>query len=262
MAGVVALVSIFHGYSQARRLRLSDTGGIGEFAPTEFVPMSTEINIFNSAFKPPISERFQAYNDVHSALKRLSTTLFRFQRSPEYEPVLFDARAIQLFARFNVAICSGDTLPQVAPAHYDAFAKAMNSHDDSGFGWAYIEDGVIVWDETANLTPADPESFCVLDHEITEGRILGADEVAVSTTYFENAERLVLLDQCRETKYYQLRQNKKNERHGLTLADIHTKEAKDKFAMKRKALLDAASTSKKQKVAEGGAGGDGDATMN
>jgi hypothetical protein len=113
-----------------------------------------------------ISEHFQAYNTVHSALKRLSPTLFRFQRNSEYEPVLFTATCIRVFAEYNVAVCFGKTLPEVAPAHYIIFAKAMNEWDDSGFGWAYIEDGMIVWDEMQKLTPADPESFCVLDHEI------------------------------------------------------------------------------------------------
>ncbi|KAJ7871631.1 hypothetical protein B0H14DRAFT_3439353 [Mycena olivaceomarginata] len=139
---------------------------------------ATEPNVFDFNYKPPISERFQAYNVVHSALKRLSPRLFRFQRNSEYGPVHFTAA----FAEYSITVCFGKTLP---------------------------EDGVIVWDETKKLTPADPESFCVFDHEIMEGHILGDNEVAVSTTYFENAERLVQLDQRCETKYYNERQDKR-----------------------------------------------------
>jgi hypothetical protein len=88
-----------------------------------------------------------------------------------------------------------------------------------------------------------------------EGRILGANEVAVSTTYFENAECLVQLDQRRETKYYNERQDKHNGRTALTIADIQTKEAQARFAKRRKALVEAAALKKKKDAEEGGLNG-------
>jgi hypothetical protein len=163
-----------------------------------------------------------------------------------------------MFADYNVALCSGDSLPAVAPAFYENFAKAMNNCDDSGFGWAYLEDRLIVWDDES-LTPADASSFCVLDDEIIDGRLLGPNETAVTTAYFRNAERLVAQDQRRETKYYEERQEKKNKKkaQGPTLADVQTKEGKADFARKRKALQDAAAA-RKQKVMEGSGAGAGE----
>jgi hypothetical protein len=114
---------------------------IEEFTPTKSVSIAaTEPNIFDFDYKPPISERFQAYNVVHSALKRLSPTLFRFQRNSGYEPVLFTAACVRVFAEYNITVCFGKTLPEMAPVHYSIFAEAMNDWDNSGFGWAYIED--------------------------------------------------------------------------------------------------------------------------
>jgi hypothetical protein len=85
---------------------------------------------------------------------------------------------------------------------------------------------------------ADPESYCVLDHETTD-RLWGKDEVATIKKYFENAERLIYLEQQRETKYWKLRQEKKAIRQD-PVPDVHSKEARDNFAKKRKALEEAA----------------------
>ncbi|KAJ7939941.1 hypothetical protein B0H13DRAFT_1850141 [Mycena leptocephala] len=135
----------------------------------------------------------------------------------------------------------------------------MNAHDKSGYGWAYILDnGVIVWDE--KLTPADADSFCVLDHEITTERILAKDEVAVSLAYYENAERLIQQAHHRETKWWKIRQSKKLSRQHDTGLDIHSTEARDKFANKRKELEAAAAQAEaaaRQKENDGGAGEDG-----
>lgn len=215
-----------------------------EFAPPSSTPMP-QPSIFDSAFMPTdLSDRFIAFNKVHDALKRLNKRTFRFAR-PGLEPVLFDARTIRLYADYSVAVCSGDDLPDLAPAFYIAFAKEMNAYDDSGYGWPYIENGLIVWDD--KLTPADPDSYCVLDHETTD-RLLGMGEVAVTQRYFENAERLIHLEQQRETKYWKMRQEKKAIRHD-PIPDVHTKEAKANFAKKRKGLEDSAAdiTAKKQK---------------
>ncbi|KAJ7867504.1 hypothetical protein B0H14DRAFT_2572793 [Mycena olivaceomarginata] len=102
--------------------------------------------------------RQTAYNAVHSALKRLSPTLFRFQRNFDYEPVLFTATCIRVFAQYNVGVCFGKTLPEVAPAHYIIFVKAMNEWDDSGFGWAYIEDGFVPQSRKAGVSKNTAQS--------------------------------------------------------------------------------------------------------
>ncbi|KAJ7656207.1 hypothetical protein B0H17DRAFT_1146267 [Mycena rosella] len=113
----------------------------------------------------------------------------------------------------------------------------MNSNDDSGFGWAYIDEtsGTIVWNDA--LHPANPDTFCVLDHEIVN-RFLPEGEVAVTEMYFENAERLIKADQARELKYFRQRQEKKGK--GTGAPDVYAKASKDNFARKRQLLLDAA----------------------
>ncbi|KAJ7813257.1 hypothetical protein B0H13DRAFT_2382609 [Mycena leptocephala] len=124
------------------------------------------------------------------------------------------------------------------------------------FTWAYLEDGLIVWDDES-LTPADASSFCVLDDEIIDGCLLRPKKTAVTTAYFRNAERLVAQDQRRETKYYEERQEKnKKKAQGPTLADVQTKEGKADFTRKCKVLQDAAAT-RKQKVLEGSGTGAG-----
>ncbi|KAJ7759011.1 hypothetical protein DFH07DRAFT_934986 [Mycena maculata] len=198
--------------------------------------MSTELTVFDSATAPAgLSDRMLAFNSIHYGLKRHNKRYFHFSQGSG-EPVIFDARTIRLYADYNVALCSGEDIPDLAPAFYIAFAKEMNTHDESGFGWAYIEDGVIVWDD--KLTPANPESYCVLDHETTD-RLLGPDEVAVSKPYVENAERLIYMEQQRDLKYYRLRQEKKLQRVDPVF-DVTSKAAKDNFAKKRKALEEAA----------------------
>ncbi|KAJ6615787.1 hypothetical protein B0H10DRAFT_1949668 [Mycena sp. CBHHK59/15] len=114
-----------------------------------------------------------------------------------------------------------------------------NDHDDLGYAWAYIQDGLIVWDD--KMTLADPDSFCVLEHEITEC-FVGRDEVTVTKCFVENAERLAYLEQQRETKYWKMCQDKKAVGNH-SLPDVHSKDAKAAFAKKCKALEDAATAS-------------------
>ncbi|KAJ7264602.1 hypothetical protein C8J57DRAFT_1623283 [Mycena rebaudengoi] len=210
--------------------------------------MSSAFDIFNSSFSTELSDRFQAYNSVHPALKRISHRYFRYHNSEMADGVLFDAHMIKLYADYNVALCVGDDIPDCAPAFYLTFAKQMNQWDTSGYVWAYIEDGLLVWDN--KLTVADPDSYCVADRETSERPMLGKDEVAITQTYFKNAERLVHQEQQREVKWFNIRQERKAGKSSETIPDVHSLEAKNHIARKRKALEDAAAaeSAKRQKV--------------
>ncbi|KAJ7105323.1 hypothetical protein C8R44DRAFT_943242 [Mycena epipterygia] len=137
---------------------------------------------------------------------------------------------------------------------YVYFAKEMNAKDDCGYGWAYIEEGVIVWDE--KLTVADPDSYCVLDTETTD-RIMPVGHVAVSEAYRANAERLILRASLQDNKHTRIREQKKALKERDSGPDIHTADAKDAFARKRKAIKDAAiaTAAKKAKIAADEAAG-------
>ncbi|KAJ7814375.1 hypothetical protein B0H13DRAFT_1924853 [Mycena leptocephala] len=213
--------------------------------------MSADLNVFLSSFDTSgLTERHRAYNEVHSVLKRIHKRYFRF-KFLHYASTILDARTIRLFTDYNAAIVHGDDLPELEPAFYTQFAKVMNDHDDSGFGWAYLENDLIVWDE--KLTPADAESFCVLDMETTDN-ILGRDEVAVTKLYYANAERLKRQAEKREVKYANQRQEKKN-LISEAIPDVNSKDARDSFANKRKILENAAAEAarKKQKGDNGNA---------
>ncbi|KAJ7113918.1 hypothetical protein C8R44DRAFT_881484 [Mycena epipterygia] len=174
---------------------------------------------------PPTTMVAHSVFDTDYAPPRIDKCTFRYT-NPLLEPVLFDLRTIRLYANYNVALCSGEGIPEAVPAFYVYFAKEMNAKDDCGYGWAYIEEGVIVWDE--KLTVADPDSYCVLDTETTD-HIMPVGHVAVSEAYHANAERLIL----------------------------RATDAKDVFAHKRKAIKDTAiaTAAKKAKIAADEAAG-------
>lgn len=139
---------------------------------------------------------------------------------------------------------------------YVEFAKAMNDNDDSGFGWAYLENELIVWDD--KFLPASAEAFCVLDIETTDN-ILGRDEVAVSKHYYEHAERLKFQAAKREVKYAKQNQEKRD----LTaerVPNLTSKDVRESFANKRKMLETAAVevSKKKQKANDGSVAGPSD----
>ncbi|KAJ7829731.1 hypothetical protein B0H13DRAFT_2372379 [Mycena leptocephala] len=221
--------------------------------------MSTVADIFSATVQSsldssPLSDRFREFNKVHSALKQMSKRYFHLEL-PTLDSVVFNARAIHTFTDYNLALCTGESIPELAPAFYLLFAKAMNKHNDSGYAWAYLENGVIVFDD--KMTIANPESFCVMDHETTDC-LLGRDEVAVTRQYFENSECLAYQQQLWETKYWKAWQEKKGAVAG-DIPDVHSKEVKAAFAKKRKALEDvaAATAAKKQKPAKNGKKPDG-----
>ncbi|KAJ7019116.1 hypothetical protein C8F04DRAFT_1198051 [Mycena alexandri] len=212
------------------------------------------IDVFNSkAVFPPLLERFEAMNVVHSGLKRLSRLLFLFT-IPGLGSELMHAFTVRLFADYNVALITGDDIPDRVPAYYTNFAQNMNLYDDSGFGWAYIDDttNTIVWDE--KLAPTTPASLGLLEHEILE-RYLPKDHVAVSQHYFENAERLRFLETQRELKYFKQRAAKRTQEEGEP--EMRSAEVMTKFDLKRKQFEEAANAAKKQKAGEASGSGSG-----
>ncbi|KAJ7712544.1 hypothetical protein DFH07DRAFT_786012 [Mycena maculata] len=184
-----------------------------------------------------LSDRFQAFNKVHSVAKRISTGLFRID-IPGLDTEIMSAHTMRLYLDYNVELCTGASIPGVIPAYYVNFAQEMNCHDDSGFGWAYLDDTTktIVWEDAWSI--ADPASFCVLDHEVHD-RYLAEGEVAVTQTYYDNAERLLFLEQQREVKYYKQRVGKRKAATDHASA-VGSKAALDAFAKKRKLMSDAA----------------------
>ncbi|KAJ7887947.1 hypothetical protein B0H13DRAFT_2342182 [Mycena leptocephala] len=159
------------------------------------------------------------------------------------------AHTLRFWVEYSVALHTREGIPAYAPAFYTNFAEQMNSHDDSGFRWAFVnkDSGVTVFND--KLSPADPTSFFVEDRHIFD-RLLGEGEVAVSRLYYENAEHLLKIDQQREVKYYNDRQAKKKAKAPV-MHKVHTKEAKEFSAKKRKVLEEAATTAKKQKLSGG-----------
>ncbi|KAJ7679776.1 hypothetical protein B0H17DRAFT_1139050 [Mycena rosella] len=184
-----------------------------------------------------LSERFIAFNKQHTAVKPISTGLFCLD-IPGLETELMAAHTIRLFAKYNVALCTNQELPRLVPSYYVNYAQNMNTNDDSGFGWAWVDEsnGTIVWDDA--WTIATPASFFVLDHEITD-RYLAEGDVTISQTYVDNADRLQQLELQRELKYYKQRVNK-HKLNSDTAAAVGTKEAMESFAKRRKMLNEAA----------------------
>ncbi|KAJ7325494.1 hypothetical protein DFH08DRAFT_1028321 [Mycena albidolilacea] len=219
-------------------------------------------DIFSRSFGTPndLSIRFLEYNSNHAALKRVNYRYFRLD-IPQGS-VFHEARTIRHYIDYNQALCTGDDVPELTPAYYPSFAEVINQYDNSGFFWAYLEGGKIVWKEGS--TPANAQDFCVLDHETLARPMLGANQVAVSQDYFDNAERLIEIERRRDLKYYHQRQAGKSGASDPKEAAA-PKDTMDAFAKKRKALDDAAeeALAKKRRGDGDGASGSGrDANLN
>ncbi|KAF7362731.1 hypothetical protein MVEN_00622400 [Mycena venus] len=158
-----------------------------------------------------LSDRMHDYNELHHALKRINIDTFRFD-IPGLPTELIRATSIRQFLEYHVALCADDDLPGLAPAYYSNFAQLMNEHDNSGFGWAHLDDesGTIVWDN--GLVPADADAFCLLDHELDSRRFLRNDEVAVSRIEFEDYERLKRQETKRNVKWTRARVDEKEKK--------------------------------------------------
>ncbi|KAJ6603905.1 hypothetical protein B0H10DRAFT_2195705 [Mycena sp. CBHHK59/15] len=96
------------------------------------------------------------------------------------------------------------------------------------------------------MTLADAASFYVTDKDLNSDRrrYLTGDEVMVTAAYHETAERLREQSLNRDNYWY----NKKAAKGSKAEPDVHSKDAKEVFAKKRKALGDAAAR-KKARVA-------------
>ncbi|KAJ7083432.1 hypothetical protein C8R44DRAFT_753451 [Mycena epipterygia] len=201
--------------------------------------MAPPTTVFDLAHAfPALSDEFISYNNQHTVLRRLSPSLFSMEL-PNADPVVIDARTVRLYTDYNVYLCTLEGVPDCAPAYYNSFARQMNAHDDSGYGWAYVDrvTGTIIYDD--KLTLADAASFCVRDSDIDDRRYLVGSEVAVSRLFYETAQRMQEQTHKRDNKWWRNRQEVK-----ATAApaepDVHSKASKDTFAKKRKALSDAA----------------------
>jgi hypothetical protein len=185
-------------------------------------PTSTT-DIFDPAVeRGPLAATFEAFNTQHKVIQRVERHRFRVS-FPGLASELISAHTIRFWAEYSVALHMREGTPVHVPASYAEFAEQMNVHNDSGFGWAFVDEeaGISVFND--KLTPADPASFFVEDCHIFD-RLLGEGELAVSCLYFENAERLVKIDQQCEIKYFNDHQNKRKAKAPV-LHEVHTKEA-------------------------------------
>ncbi|KAJ7038649.1 hypothetical protein C8F04DRAFT_1255935 [Mycena alexandri] len=249
---------------------------IDEFSPPASTPVipsmapidSTTIFSAKTVF-PPLPERLLEINKIHSGLQRIARLLFLFT-IPGLGSELMSAYTVRLFADYNVALITGDDIPDRQPAYYANFAQMMNAHDQSGLGWAYMDEdtNTLVWDN--KFTPATPAALGVLEHEMLGERYLPDDHVAVTRSYFENAERRRFLEEQRELKYYKQRIAKRTQEDAGS--STITAETLEKLDRKRKMFLEAAEAIKKQRLEEapagpvqtegaGGSGGNPDVAM-
>ncbi|KAF7334186.1 Gag-pol polyprotein [Mycena venus] len=157
-----------------------------------------------------LSDRMHDYNELHHALKQINIDTFRFD-IPGLPTELVHATSVRQFLEYHVALCADDDLPGLAPAYYSNFAQLMNEHDNSGFGWAHLDDesSTIIWDNC--LVPADADAF-FLDHELDSGCFLRNDEVAVSRMEFEDYERLKRQETKRNVKWTRVRVDEKEKK--------------------------------------------------
>ncbi|KAJ7832508.1 hypothetical protein B0H13DRAFT_1914972 [Mycena leptocephala] len=195
-------------------------------------------------------EHMRDYNGDHHALRRINRDTFRLDS--ELGTELIAAATVRHYMDYHLALCAEDNNPSVAPANYDKFADIMNSLDGSGLGWARLDDlGAITWDDS--LDPADPETFCILDHDINPRTYLRAGEVVITHVELLDYRRLKEAETKSNVKWRMKRVDEKAQKEkeagGLVKVSL------DMFAKKRKRLqrsVDelAAMNSKKPRVEE------------
>ncbi|KAF7353170.1 hypothetical protein MSAN_01504600 [Mycena sanguinolenta] len=229
------------------------TSDMSSLASTSYDSTSMADSVFyNLPSDSDLRAEFIRFNEKHHAIKRVSVEYFVFL-VPGLQHELLPAALVRMFADFNVTLITGEGIPPYIPAYYNYYAQALNDHDKSGNGWCYLQPGPhstrLIFPDI--LLPADAASFLVRDHEITT-RYLAPDMVAVSTFYYENAERLAQQELRRSVRYAKLRQEKKLLGKGKSFSVLDSQEAKARFAVKRKALDDAAAAADAADLRENG----------
>ncbi|KAF7371420.1 hypothetical protein MSAN_00778800 [Mycena sanguinolenta] len=226
---------------------------MSSLASTSYDSTSMADSVFyNLPSDSDLRAEFIRFNEKHHAIKRVSVEYFVFL-VPGLQHELLPAALVRMFADFNVTLITGEGISPYIPAYYNYYAQALNDHDKSGNGWCYLQPGPhstrLIFPDI--LLPADAASFLVRDHEITT-RYLAPDMVAVSTFYYENAERLAQQELRRSVRYAKLRQEKKLLGKGKSFSVLDSQEAKARFAVKRKALDDAAAAADAADLRENG----------
>ncbi|KAJ7656513.1 hypothetical protein DFH06DRAFT_1328787 [Mycena polygramma] len=186
---------------------------------------------------------FAAFNKKHSALQRVNKSALLVLRPAADEEVMHSA-TLRMYAEYSVALHTQEGIPARAPFGYVDFAIYMNVHDSGGYGWMYVGEDGLVWED--HWIPADPKAFLVEDHQLYE-RALLPGQVAVSQLYFDTAERLRIEDAKRQLKWQMAREEKKNKAPGSSV-DVRSEEALAFSAKKRKVHAEAAAAVKKQKL--------------
>ncbi|KAJ7359767.1 hypothetical protein DFH08DRAFT_416931 [Mycena albidolilacea] len=232
-------------------------------------PAVPTTDIFSSLFgyptTPSLSLDTLAFNNEHAIIQRVHPRYFRVTVpfDDKNEIFVIDALTVRHWIEYSTALVSGNDVPEHMPMFYNAWAQLANEHDHSNYFWPYFLNGEIAWKD--NGIPPTVQAFCLTDGEVFERPMLRMGEVAVTSEFYENAQRLADLERRRELKYYKLRNDKKSKGSG-SLADVTSKSAMDNFAKKREALAAKLRANTAGNAAGAGAGssgaaGDGDLNM-
>ncbi|KAJ7334837.1 hypothetical protein DFH08DRAFT_965581 [Mycena albidolilacea] len=142
------------------------------------------------------------FNKDHHVIRCLSTTHFLFTVLGLHDEII-PATLIRTYTDFNATLIFH-----------------MSNHNNSGLGWAYLEKGEftshLVYPDT--LLPANPASFCINDHEITDN-YLAPGMVAVSSFYYENTKCLAEEELHRSVRWVRQHVERK---HGKKLGHAET----------------------------------------
>jgi hypothetical protein len=193
-----------------------------------------------------LPEHMSAYNEGHHTLIRIKRGTFRY--NSELGPELIAAATIRHYIDYHIALCADDTIPSLAPAGYDDFADTMNELDNSGFGWARLDQhGAIIWNDEHEFATA--EDFCVLDRDLDPRAYLRAGEVAISNVELLDYRRLKDAETKNNVKWRMKRIDERDEKE-RNAGSVQI--SADAFAKKRKLLQRSVNeTAKKARVDEG-----------
>jgi hypothetical protein len=194
-----------------------------------------------------------AYNEGHHTLLCINHGTFRY--NSELGPELIAAATIRHYMDYHIALCADDTIPSLAPAGYDEFADTMNELDNSGFGWARLDEhGAIIWNDEHEFATA--EDFCVLDRDLDPRVYLRAGEAAISNVELLDYRRLKDAETKNNVKWRMKRIDERDEKE-RNAGSVQI--SADVFAKKHKLLQRSVNeASKKARIDEGAAPEDGE----